>query len=74
MRKELEAYIDTLENKADAYNIHLKAAFDWKDISTSTYYRAVNRQVDLKYATARQVNDALEELKALFDHRASLKK
>ena len=74
MTRELYAYIDTLEDKAKAYGIDLKRAFKWKDISEATYYRAINRQTDMSYATARKVNDSLEELRALAEHRASLPK
>jgi len=74
MAKELRAYIDILEDKANEYAIDLKSAFMWKDISDTTYYRTVNRQTDMSYATARKVNDSIEELRVLRDHRAKLKK
>lgn len=74
MAKELKAYIDVLEDKANEYGIDLKSAFKWKDISDMTYYRTVKRETDMSYAVARKVNDSIEELRALRDHRAKLKK
>jgi hypothetical protein len=69
----LHSYIDVLEAKAKRLDIRLLDAFKWKDIPTSTYYRNVKREVDMKYAVAFKVNAALHELHDLREHRRNLR-
>lgn len=72
MQQKLDTYWAVLAQKSEAYGIPLKDAFAWKDISEATYYRAKADNTVLRYATAKEVNHALEELKALKKHRARL--
>jgi predicted transcriptional regulator len=65
----MKSYLQTLEEKAEAYDVPLLTAFKSADIPTSTYYRTINAQTELRYDTARKVMKNLEKLHALQEAR-----
>jgi predicted transcriptional regulator len=61
----MKAYLDTIKDKADEVGVHLFTAFQQANIPSSTYYRTINQQTELRYETAIKVLDAIEELHAI---------
>lgn len=65
----MKSYLQTLEETAEAYEVPLLSAFKWAEIPTSTYYRTINAQTELRYDTARKVMKNLGKLHALQEAR-----
>jgi predicted transcriptional regulator len=61
----MKSYLEILQSKAEAWNVPLLKAFKSGDIPTSTYYRTINGQTELRHETARKVMKNLEKLYAL---------
>lgn len=56
------SYLKQLEDEAKARNVRLLDAFKAGDVPTSTYYRAVNRNFEIRQATAEKVMGAIYRL------------
>lgn len=65
----MKSYLQILEDKALEYDIPLLQAFKSASIPTSTFYRTVNGDTELRHDTARKVMKALEKLHALEEAR-----
>lgn len=61
----MKSYLDQLEDKAAEYGIPLLQAFKSASVPTSTFYRSINGDTELRHDTARKVMKALEKLHAL---------
>ena len=61
----MESYLEILTRKASEYGLPLLSAFKSADIPTSTYYRSVNGDTELRIETARKVMVAIEKLHTL---------
>lgn len=70
----MKSYLDLLIERSKELRVDLSKAFKWVDASRSTYYRTINGDTELRYETACKVMQAIEELHALQEHRASLAK
>lgn len=65
----MKSYLQTIKDKAKAYDVPLLTAFKSADIPTSTYYRTINAKTELRYDTARKVIKNLEKLHSLQEAR-----
>jgi len=61
----MKSYLEILEDTAAEYDIPLLRAFKSADIPTSTFYRTINGDTELRHDTARRVMKSLEKLHAL---------
>jgi predicted transcriptional regulator len=61
----MKSYLQLLEEKSAEYNIPLLQAFKSAGVPTSTFYRTINGQTELRHETARKAMKALEKLHAL---------
>jgi predicted transcriptional regulator len=66
----MKSYINTLKDRADECGVSLLKAFKSADIPTSTYYRTVNGDTELRYETAAKVMESIEKLYSLQQARA----
>jgi predicted transcriptional regulator len=60
----MKSYIDILKHRAEECGIRLLKAFKYCDIPTSTYYRTINGDTELRYETAVKVMNSIEKLYA----------
>jgi len=58
----MKAYLDIIKQKADEVGVSLLKAFKSANIPTSTYYRTINGDTELRYETALRVNNAIQKL------------
>ncbi len=58
----MKAYLDIIKQKADEAGVSLLKAFKSADIPTSTYYRTINGDTELRYETALRVSNAIQKL------------
>ena len=65
----MKSYLQLLEEKAGECDIPLLKAFKSADIPTSTYYRTIKGQTELRHETATKVMKALVKLHALQEAR-----
>jgi predicted transcriptional regulator len=61
----MKSYLDILKELAKAHQVPLITAFKNASLPTSTYYRTIQAKTELRYATAKKVKEAIEELYAL---------
>lgn len=61
----MKSYLEILKDKAAEYDIPLLQAFKSASIPTSTFYRTINGETELRHDTARRVMKSLEKLHAL---------
>ena len=61
----MKSYLQLLEEKSAEYKIPLLQAFKSAGVPTSTFYRTINGQTELRHETARKAMKALEKLHAL---------
>ena len=61
----MKAYLDIIKTKADELDVSLLKGFKKADIPTSTYYRTINGDTELRYETALRVFNAIEELHSI---------
>lgn len=61
----MKSYLEILKDKATEYDIPLLQAFKSASIPTSTFYRTINGETELRHDTARRVMKSLEKLHAL---------
>lgn len=61
----MKSYMQTLEEAVETHGVPLLRAFKSAGIPTSTYYRTINGNTELRYETARKVMKAIEKLYAL---------
>lgn len=58
----MKSYLDIIKLNAKKHNVTLLSAFKKADIPTSTYYRTINGETEIRYETALRVVHAIEEL------------
>ena len=58
----MKSYLRYLQDRADETNISLLISFKRASVPTSTYYRSINGDTELRYDTAVKVINAIEEL------------
>ena len=61
----MKAYLDTIKQTSDELDVRLLKAFKHAGIPTSTYYRAINGETELRYETAVKVFNAINELHSI---------
>lgn len=61
----MKAYLDIIKQSADDYNISILKAFKFAGVPTSTYYRTINGETELRYETALKVSNAVHDLHAI---------
>ena len=61
----MKAYLDTIKQTSDELDVRLLRAFKHAGIPTSTYYRAINGETELRYETAVKVFNAINELHSI---------
>jgi len=61
----MKSYLNILKEKADECGLSLLTAFKEAGIPTSTYYRTVNADTELRHETSVRVMNAIEKLYAL---------
>jgi predicted transcriptional regulator len=61
----MKSYLQQLKEAAESCGLTLLKAFKDADIPTSTYYRAINEQTELRHETASKVMRSIEKLHAL---------
>jgi predicted transcriptional regulator len=66
----MKSYLQLLNEKSAETNVSLLKAFKCADIPTSTYYRTIYHQTELRFDTAEKVMKAFEKLHALQQARA----
>ena len=57
----MKAYLETVQEKARENKIDLLKAFKVAQIPTSTYYRTINGETEMRFDTACKVLDAIDE-------------
>jgi predicted transcriptional regulator len=65
----MKSYLQILEEKAEELEVPLLKAFKSADIPTSTYYRTIKGQTELRHHTAARVMKSLVKLHALEEAR-----
>ena len=68
--QRMKSYLTILTERATECGLSLLKAFKAADIPTSTYYRTVNGDTELRHETAARVMEAIEKLHALQQARA----
>lgn len=63
--QRMKSYLNILKEKADECGLSLLTAFKEAGIPTSTYYRTVNADTELRHETSVRVMNAIEKLYAL---------
>jgi len=58
----MKAYLDTLKQNSSELGIDLLEAFKTAMVPTSTYYRTINGQTELRYETALKVSNAIDRI------------
>ena len=58
----MKSYLKTIQDEAAEANVPLLKAFKQAEIPTSTYYRTVNGDTEIRYETALRVHHAIEKL------------
>ena len=58
----MKSYLQTIKDEAAEANVPLLKAFKQAEIKTSTYYRTVNGDSEIRYETALRVHHAIERL------------
>jgi predicted transcriptional regulator len=58
----MKSYLQTIKDEAAEANVPLLKAFKQAEIQTSTYYRTVNGDSEIRYETALRVHHAIERL------------
>jgi predicted transcriptional regulator len=66
----MKSYITILKERAEECELTLLKAFKAADIPTSTYYRTINGDTELRHETAARVMQAIEKLYALQQARS----
>jgi predicted transcriptional regulator len=61
----MKSYLQYLQDRAGEINVPLLKCFKRADIPTSTYYRTINGDTELRYDTAVKVINVIEELDAI---------
>ena len=58
----MKSYLKTIQDEAAEANVPLLKAFKQAEIPTSTYYRTVKGDTEIRYETALRVHHAIEKL------------
>jgi predicted transcriptional regulator len=61
----MKSYLNILKDRAEECGLSLLKSFKEADIPTSTYYRTINGDTELRHETAARVMQAIEKLHAL---------
>lgn len=61
----MKSYLELISEAAESIGISLLKAFKAAEIPTSTYYRTIHGETELRHDTARRVMEAIEKLHAL---------
>lgn len=69
----MKSYLTILKDRAEECGISLLKAFKEAEIPTSTYYRTINGDTELRHETAARVMQAIEKLYSLQQARAHTK-
>jgi predicted transcriptional regulator len=66
----MKSYIQILKDRSEETGISLLKAFKYCDVPTSTYYRTINGNTELRYETAAKVMESIDKLHSLQQARA----
>lgn len=58
----MKSYLQIIQANAEKHSVSLLTAFKKANIPTSTYYRTINGDTEIRYETALKVVNAIEEL------------
>jgi len=61
----MKSYLNYLQDRAEEADVSLLKCFKRAEIPTSTYYRTVNGNTELRYDTAVKVINVIEELNSI---------
>tara|TARA_R110002020_G_scaffold131030_2_gene293002 strand:- start:668 stop:952 length:285 start_codon:yes stop_codon:yes gene_type:complete len=61
----MKSYLNYLQDRAEEIDVSLLKCFKRAEIPTSTYYRTVNGNTELRYDTAVKVINVIEELNSI---------
>jgi predicted transcriptional regulator len=61
----MKSYLEYLQDRAKETSISLLLSFKRASVPTSTYYRTINGDTELRYDTAVKVINAIEELHSI---------
>ena len=61
----MKSYLNYLQDRAEEIDVSLLKCFKRAEIPTSTYYRTVNGNTELRYDTAVKVVNVIEELNSI---------
>jgi predicted transcriptional regulator len=61
----MKSYLKHLQDRAEETDISLLTSFKRASVPTSTYYRSINGDTELRYDTAVKVINAIEELHSI---------
>ena len=61
----MKSYLQQLQKLSKEYNVSLIKAFDQARLPSSTYYRTVKGQTEMRYETALKVHHVIERLHLL---------
>jgi predicted transcriptional regulator len=61
----MKSYLEYLQDRAKETSISLLLSFKRASVPTSTYYRSINGDTELRYDTAVKVINAIEELHSI---------
>ena len=69
----MKSYLDIIKLNAEKHGVTVLQAFKAADIPTSTYYRTINGDTEIRYETALRVVNAIEKLYLLQQARKHTK-
>jgi len=69
----MQPYLTLIKQQAEEANVSLLAAFKSAEIKTSTYYRSINGETELRFDTANKVSHAIAHLHSLEEARKNTK-
>lgn len=61
----MKSYLNYLQDRAEEIDVSLLKCFKRAEIPTSTYYRTVNGNTELRYDTAVKVINVIEEFNSI---------
>ena len=61
----MKSYLNILKDRAEECGLSLLKSFKEADVPTSTYYRTINGDTELRHETAARVMQAIEKIHAL---------
>ena len=70
----MKSYLQIIKEQAAEANVPLLKAFSRANIPTSTYYRTINEETEVRYNTALRVSYAIDQVQAIQQAREDTKR